>query len=166
MTLVRTRACFISAMLGALAQPAMQTALAATMDTRSIKAEALFRLAHPCPATGQTSGPCKGYVIDRVIPVICGGGEEPSNMQWQTLAEAREKDKWERIGCRPGRILYRPERPVIIEAFPLAGAATPVEGAPLPAGGDRALAVTPAVATDADTAPAPETPAPSAEAPD
>lgn len=55
-------------------------------------------------------------------------------MQWQTLAQAREKDKWERIGCRPGRVLYRPERPVIIEAFPLNEAA-PVEAAPLKSGG-------------------------------
>lgn len=105
--------------------------VAAALDTHSRKAEALFKLAHPCPATGVSNGPCKGFVIDRVIPVICGGVEEPANMQWQTLAQAREKDKWERIGCRPGRMLYRPERPVIIEAFPLNDAAAPVQGAPI-----------------------------------
>jgi hypothetical protein len=70
-------------------------------------------------------------VIDRIIPVICGGVEEPANMQWQTLAEAREKDRWERIGCRPGRMLYRPERPVEIEAFPLNEPEAPVQGAPI-----------------------------------
>lgn len=110
------------------------TSAAASLDTRNLKAEALFRLANPCPATGVSNGPCKGYVIDRIIPVICGGVEEPANMQWQTLAEAREKDKWERIGCRPGRVIYRPERPVVIEAFPL-NEAERVEAAPLKSGG-------------------------------
>ena len=122
---------------------AAHTPLCAAADARSFKAEAMFRLEHPCPATGESQGVCKGYVIDRVIPVICGGVEEPANMQWQTLAEAKEKDKWDRIGCRPGRILYRPDRPVIIEAFPLAEASTPVEGAPLPAGGQAPPAAVP-----------------------
>jgi len=31
-----------------------------------------------------------GYVIDHVIPLACGGEDAPSNMQWQTAAEARE----------------------------------------------------------------------------
>jgi hypothetical protein len=110
--------------------PHSPTSSAASLDTRSLKAEALFRLANPCPATGVSNGPCKGYIIDRIIPVICGGVEEPANMQWQTLAEAREKDKWERIGCRPGRVIYRAERPVVIEAFPL-DEAERVEAAPL-----------------------------------
>lgn len=131
--------------------------IAAALDTRSLKAEALFRLANPCPITGVSNGPCKGYVIDRVIPVVCGGVEESTNMQWQTLAAAREKDKWERIGCRPGRVLFRPERPVVIEAFPLADAATPIEGAPLNPGGPRSTqASQPSEA--ADTLNSPEAP--------
>lgn len=88
-------------------------------ESRSFRAEVLFRLQSPCPATGETSGECKGYVIDRVIPVACGGAEEPSNMQWQTLAEAREKDRWEKIGCRPGRKLVLPTPAVDAEVFPM-----------------------------------------------
>lgn len=42
----------------------------------------------------------KGYVIDHVKPLACGGADNPSNMQWQTRAEARAKDKWERKGCK------------------------------------------------------------------
>ena len=41
-----------------------------------------------------------GWVIDHVIPLACGGRDEPSNMQWQTLAQAKAKDKVERKGCR------------------------------------------------------------------
>ena len=107
------------------------TGLCGATDSRSFKAEIFFRLANPCPSTGQTNGPCKGYVIDRVIPIACGGAEEPANMQWQTLAEAKEKDRWERIGCRPGRKLVMPSPPVHAEAFPLETTEAPTEVEPL-----------------------------------
>ena len=50
---------------------------------------------HPCPATGKTSGACKGYVIDQVVPQKRGGTDAPGNMQWQTKAAAKAKDKIE-----------------------------------------------------------------------
>jgi len=40
-----------------------------------------------------------GYVIDHIIPLACGGLDAPSNMQWQTIAEGKAKDTWERKGC-------------------------------------------------------------------
>jgi hypothetical protein len=55
---------------------------------------AKFQVIHPCPATG-----CPGYVKDRVIPLACGGPDAPSNMQWQTVRDAKVKDKWETKGC-------------------------------------------------------------------
>ena len=67
---------------------------------RSLKAKAMFRYLHPCPATGRTKGSCPGYIIDHVDPLACGGADEPSNMQWQTKAEAMSKDKWERKNCK------------------------------------------------------------------
>lgn len=41
-----------------------------------------------------------GYVVDHIRPLACGGADTPANMQWQTVAEAKVKDKWERAGCR------------------------------------------------------------------
>jgi hypothetical protein len=63
---------------------------------RSSESPRDFKRSHPCPATGSTSGGCRGYVIDHVRPLASGGADNPSNMQWQTKAEAKAKDKWER----------------------------------------------------------------------
>jgi hypothetical protein len=60
---------------------------------RSKAAKDEFQREHACPSTGQTSGGCKGYVIDHVKPLECGGAEAPSNMQWQTIAEGKARTK-------------------------------------------------------------------------
>jgi hypothetical protein len=62
-----------------------------------------FQREHPCPSTGQTSGACPGYVRDHVIPLACGGPDDTSNLQWQTVSEAAAKDRWEREGCSESR---------------------------------------------------------------
>lgn len=66
---------------------------------RSHRAIAEFKHQHPCPATGTRKGSCKGYVIDHVKPLACGGIDAPDNMKWQTIAEGKAKDKWERKWC-------------------------------------------------------------------
>lgn len=66
---------------------------------RSRAAVAQFKKLHPCPATGKSLGSCPGWIIDHVIPLACGGPDAPANMQWQTYADAKAKDKWERKGC-------------------------------------------------------------------
>lgn len=58
-----------------------------------------FKRATPCPATQLRRGACPGYVIDHMWPLACGGEDHPRNMQWQTIEEARAKDKWERKMC-------------------------------------------------------------------
>jgi 5-methylcytosine-specific restriction endonuclease McrA len=67
---------------------------------RSSSAKTAFKKMQPCPATGSSKGSCPGYVIDHVVPLDCGGADAPENMQWQTVADAKEKDRWERKGCR------------------------------------------------------------------
>lgn len=62
---------------------------------RSAAAKAEFRHTHPCPSTGKTKGACKSYVIDHVQALKRGGADATWNMQWQTTAEAKAKDKWE-----------------------------------------------------------------------
>lgn len=66
---------------------------------RSQSAKVEFKQDNPCPATGARKGPCKGYVIDHMWPLECGGEDHPRNMQWQTIAEGKAKDKWERRAC-------------------------------------------------------------------
>jgi len=37
----------------------------------------------------------RGYVVDHVVPLKRGGPDRPDNMQWQTTAEGKAKDKVE-----------------------------------------------------------------------
>lgn len=62
---------------------------------RSPQAKHDFQKSHPCPATRGTSGSCPGYVVDHVVPLKRGGADAPSNMQWQTIEQAKQKDKVE-----------------------------------------------------------------------
>jgi hypothetical protein len=47
------------------------------------------------PSTGKTSGPCPGYVIDHRVALKHGGLDDSGNMEWQTKAEAKAKDRVE-----------------------------------------------------------------------
>jgi hypothetical protein len=62
---------------------------------RSPKQRAAFKKSHPCPSTGKSHGACPGYVIDHVVPLKRGGADLPGNMQWQTKAAAKAKDRTE-----------------------------------------------------------------------
>ena len=41
-----------------------------------------------------------GHVVDHIVPLKRGGTDAPSNMQWQTVAEAKIKDRAEMRLCR------------------------------------------------------------------
>jgi hypothetical protein len=42
----------------------------------------------------------KGYVGDHILPICAGGPDKSYNMQWQTIEEAKIKDKYEMAQCR------------------------------------------------------------------
>lgn len=70
--------------------------------TRSQVVLKQFQKIHPCPSTGLTYGKCPGYVKDHVTALACGGDDAVDNLQWQTIAEAKAKDRIERVGCQKG----------------------------------------------------------------
>ena len=71
-----------------------------TRRYRSLEVKHEFQRQHPCPSTGRSTGACPGYVKDHIRALACGGPDAGSNMQWQTTAAAKAKDKWETRGCR------------------------------------------------------------------
>lgn len=70
-------------------------------DRRQVRA---FQRTDPCPSTGKPRGPCPGWIVDHVVPLCAGGADRPVNMQWQTVAAARLKDRGERAVCRALRL--------------------------------------------------------------
>lgn len=87
---------------GAALAAALLLALApAAGNARTHRSHAVtraFERAHPCPSTGKRSGACPGYVKDHVVALCKGGPDRSSNMQWQTVAAGKAKDRWE---CKP-----------------------------------------------------------------
>jgi hypothetical protein len=72
-------------------------------ELRSSAARTAFVKANPCPATGKQRGACPGYVVDHVTPLCAGGADHHSNMQWQTVEDAKIKDREEIKLCRKNR---------------------------------------------------------------
>jgi hypothetical protein len=67
---------------------------------RSHAVRAAFQRLHPCPSTGQTVGACPGYVFDHIVPLCAGGADSVANLQYQTIAAGKIKDRAERALCR------------------------------------------------------------------
>ena len=63
---------------------------------RSQRAKVEFKHQYPCHRITQRS--LQG-LRDRPYRPDCHVADAPSNMQWQTVADAKAKDKWERKGC-------------------------------------------------------------------
>ena len=83
-----------------------RSALGATHH-RSREVTRQFEREHPCPSTGRRTGACPGWIKDHRCALEIGGSDSVSNMQWQTVADAKAKDRWEgrrsdprNAGCR------------------------------------------------------------------
>lgn len=76
---------------------AVGDASAKTERSKAVLAE--FQKLHPCPVNGKSAGPCPGYIKDHIKPLCAGGADAVHNLQWQTLAEAKAKDKLELQQC-------------------------------------------------------------------
>ena len=73
--------------------------LASAREYRSLMVKHEFQRQHPCPSTERPTGRCPGYIKDHVVPLGCGGPDAVANLQWQTVAAAKAKDRWELKAC-------------------------------------------------------------------
>ena len=78
---------------------ALAPSLASAREYRSSTVKHEFQRQHPCPSTGRTTGACPGYIKDHIRALDCGGPDSVTNLQWQTTAAAKAKDRWERKAC-------------------------------------------------------------------
>jgi hypothetical protein len=68
---------------------------------RSHKVRSAFMRLHPCP-DGPDKGStkrCRGWIIDHICPLQCCGLDSIDNLQWQSKADAKAKDRTE-IACK------------------------------------------------------------------
>jgi hypothetical protein len=90
----------------ALAALAVTLRLADGSIRRRADVLAAFKRQHPCPANGATTGACPGWAMDHIVPLVCGGCDEVSNLQWlpnqiKSAAGIYPKDRWEqRVYCK------------------------------------------------------------------
>lgn len=85
---------------------AMPAAEAAASRSRAARAE--FQRHHPCPSTGKSRGACPGYEVDHRQALVCGGADDPANMQWLSQAEHKAKTRSD-IRCRRRLNLGNPQ---------------------------------------------------------
>jgi hypothetical protein len=53
----------------------------------------LFIKKYACPVNGKHTEACPGWVVNYVKPLCAGGADRLSNLQWQTVATAKRKER-------------------------------------------------------------------------
>ena len=89
-------------LLSAVPSPALAWDHRSSHENRSRAVTEAFQRENPCPSTGRRAGACPGWIKDHIVPLCAGGADSPSNMQWQTIAQAAAKDRLERAECGVG----------------------------------------------------------------
>lgn len=74
-------------------------AASATALPRDKTQRARFVKLNPCPATGETRGPCPGWQVDHTRALMHGGEDTPANMQWISNADHKLKTRAEMRKC-------------------------------------------------------------------
>ena len=94
MTVAAAAAALASATLLVMTSPAD------AKPPQSSAAVAEFKRSNTCPATGQATDACPGYSVDHIVAPCAGGESAAANMQWRTVADARQSAGWEPEYCR------------------------------------------------------------------
>src|SRR5207248_11074456 len=68
-------------------------------EHRSREVTREFQREHPVLQRGSQAALVLVTARDHVLPLACGGPDAVSNMQWQTVAAAKAKDRWEVRAC-------------------------------------------------------------------
>jgi hypothetical protein len=73
---------------------------------RDPKQVTAFRKLNACPASKLFTGPCKGWVVNHVLPLcLFPNFDIPANMKWEGKAESYRRDVIEREMCAMKRKL-------------------------------------------------------------
>jgi 5-methylcytosine-specific restriction endonuclease McrA len=56
---------------------------------------------NPCPATGLTKGPCRGWEVDHQVPLCLGGPlvDTKANLRWLTVERHKAKTQQDVALC-------------------------------------------------------------------
>ena len=76
---------------------------ASVKHKRSSNVVRAFKKTHICPSTNKNTQKCPGYIVDHIIALACGGADSVANMQYQTIKDAKAKDKIELACTTPGQ---------------------------------------------------------------
>ena len=60
---------------------------------RDARQRELFVKKYACPVNGKHQEACPGWVVGYLKPLCAGGADRIANMQWQTAATAKRKDR-------------------------------------------------------------------------
>lgn len=72
-----------------------------------------FKQMEPCPATGQSQGPCPGWQVDHITPLCAGGDDKTWNMQWLSVDDHRFKTFVDVKACRGNHSTTQKRRQLI-----------------------------------------------------
>jgi len=68
-----------------------------------VRQRELFVRKYACPINGKHTEICPGWVVGYLKPLCAGGSDRVANMQWQTVATAKRKEREAQKICAKGK---------------------------------------------------------------